>query len=311
MYNNEIKDRFVELRAEGLSFDKIAAQLGTSKSTLHRWAEEREADIARLRRLQWEEMETEYGWRFEDQLAELNSSIADYEEHLRRIPVSQLNVRETVMLLRESRRQRDRLRALLMGTGTTSRKSNKTERFAENATIQPRNTNDLQHSNPKSFDSVTPDLRAKPRYETESNSRGLTSQETIDNPSVQPANAVEDQSQIENPKSEISSAPPLLASSEIQASKSNKTERIEESAATQPHNTNNLQQADSESFDFPEPPLPNPDPNSAPQSQIANPKSQIEELFLGSVVVNPYECAAAIVLKTLEQEAVQFAHNSP
>ena len=156
MYNNETKDKFVELRVEGLSFDKIAAQLGTSKSTLHRWAEEREIDILRLRRLQWEEMENEFGWRFEHQLLELNSSIDAYEEHLRRIPVSHLSVRETLMLLRESRRQRDRLRALLMGTGTPSRKSNKTERFAENATTHPHNTNDLQQPQSESFDFQQP-----------------------------------------------------------------------------------------------------------------------------------------------------------
>jgi hypothetical protein len=38
------------------------------------------------------------------------------------------------------------------------------------------------------------------------------------------------------------------------------------------------------------------------QSQIQNPKSQIDGDFLGSIVISPYECGAAVVLKTLEQE---------
>jgi hypothetical protein len=100
-------------------------------------------------------------------------------------------------------------------------------------------TNDLQqqestmsHSAPVDVsNSVTPELRAEPRRETKSNSKGLTSLETIDNPSAQPANAAQH------------------------------------------------------------------------QSQIQNPKSQIEAPFLGSIVINPYECGAAVVLKTLEQES--------
>jgi hypothetical protein len=48
------------------------------------------------------------------------------------------------------------------------------------------------------------------------------------------------------------------------------------------------------------------DSNSGPsleQSKIGNPKSERDDEFLGSVVVSPYECGTAVVLKTLEQEA--------
>jgi hypothetical protein len=122
MYDNTIKDKFVELRAEGKSFGQISEELGVVKSTLHRWADERAGDILSLRRREWEDTECNVGWRIEDQLAELNTSIEFYETHLRRFSVGHLNLRDTVMVLRETRRQRDRLRALLMGTPARAKK---------------------------------------------------------------------------------------------------------------------------------------------------------------------------------------------
>src|SRR5688572_5131446 len=130
-YPNDIKDKFIELRAQGQSFGKIEEQLGVVKSTLHRWEDERQEDIARLRRLQWEQFEAEVGHRLEDQLTTLGCSISDYEMRLGDFNLNQLSLRDTIMLLRESRREYYRVRAILMGTGRPSRKSNKTERFAE------------------------------------------------------------------------------------------------------------------------------------------------------------------------------------
>lgn len=184
MHPQETKNLFVELRAAGKTFGEIAEQLHVSKSTLHAWAEERADDIARFRRIQWEEWEAEATIRMEDRMENLACHIADYELRLSQFHFGQLSLRDTVMLLRESRREYYRLRGLLMGTGRSSRKSapnsvepknssassnlsmesvppavteepNKTERSHENGATQPRNTNDLQQSQPESFDSVT------------------------------------------------------------------------------------------------------------------------------------------------------------
>ncbi len=40
MHTNETKDRFIELRAQGLSLAKIASDLGVSKRTLVDWNHE-------------------------------------------------------------------------------------------------------------------------------------------------------------------------------------------------------------------------------------------------------------------------------
>src|SRR5687768_3590404 len=79
MYSNDIKDQFVELRAAGKSFGDIAQQLHVSKSTLHGWEDERADDIARLRRLQWEETEKSLGRRLEDELENLACRLIDWE----------------------------------------------------------------------------------------------------------------------------------------------------------------------------------------------------------------------------------------
>jgi len=50
----ETKERFIELRAKGWSFDKIAKELGKAKQTLIDWSKELEDEIANLKALELE-----------------------------------------------------------------------------------------------------------------------------------------------------------------------------------------------------------------------------------------------------------------
>lgn len=187
MYNNEIKDKFVELRAGGKSFGDISQELGVVKSTLHRWEDERADDIARLRRIEWEEQEHRWGRNVEELMSDLTCRMLDCEMRLNDFQPRQLSLRDTMALLRESRREYFRLRAMLMGAASRPRstrklstsaiaispglstaaaapapsaacavacdlKSNETERSKENDVTQPRNTNDLQQPDIQSFD---------------------------------------------------------------------------------------------------------------------------------------------------------------
>lgn len=45
MTDAELKERFIELRAEGVSFDSIAKELNKSKTTLIKWQRELESEI--------------------------------------------------------------------------------------------------------------------------------------------------------------------------------------------------------------------------------------------------------------------------
>lgn len=46
---NEVKQQFVELRAKGNSYDRIASKLGVSKSTLIDWSRQLSVEIGNLR----------------------------------------------------------------------------------------------------------------------------------------------------------------------------------------------------------------------------------------------------------------------
>lgn len=50
----ETKERFIELRAKGWSFDKIAKELDRAKQTLINWSKELEDEIANLKALELE-----------------------------------------------------------------------------------------------------------------------------------------------------------------------------------------------------------------------------------------------------------------
>ena len=50
----DTKERFIELRAKGWSFDKIAQELGKAKQTLIDWSKELEEEIANLKAIELE-----------------------------------------------------------------------------------------------------------------------------------------------------------------------------------------------------------------------------------------------------------------
>jgi hypothetical protein len=125
MYSNDIKDKFVELRAAGKSFGDISQELSIVKSTLHRWEDERADDIARLRRIRWEETEAGFKLRLEDQLESLACDLHDYENHLSRYNLKALSMREALMLVRETRRAYFQTRAILMGNSPRCRTTRK------------------------------------------------------------------------------------------------------------------------------------------------------------------------------------------
>lgn len=50
----EVKQRFIELRAQGMSFDKIAQKLNKAKQTLIDWSKELEEEIANYKALELE-----------------------------------------------------------------------------------------------------------------------------------------------------------------------------------------------------------------------------------------------------------------
>ena len=56
MKDQKTKEKFVELRAEGLSFDKIAQRINVSKPTLLTWNKELNTRIEELKSIRYEEI---------------------------------------------------------------------------------------------------------------------------------------------------------------------------------------------------------------------------------------------------------------
>ncbi|PGR23023.1 hypothetical protein COC52_24835 [Priestia megaterium] len=56
MKNNDTKKEFIQLRAKGTSFNKIALKLQVSKTTLIEWNKELEREIANLKAIELEEL---------------------------------------------------------------------------------------------------------------------------------------------------------------------------------------------------------------------------------------------------------------
>lgn len=60
MKNQEVKNKFLELRATGLSYDKISRELNISKKTLIAWSKELAMEICNLKAIEIEALQEKY-----------------------------------------------------------------------------------------------------------------------------------------------------------------------------------------------------------------------------------------------------------
>lgn len=80
MKSEEIRLRYVELRAEGQSYAAIAAELHISKSTCTAWEKELAAEITRLRQEKLNALYEEYAMHKEARIKRLGSTLDKIEE---------------------------------------------------------------------------------------------------------------------------------------------------------------------------------------------------------------------------------------
>jgi len=59
--DNQTKQKFIELRGQGLSFDKIVKDIGVSKGTLLKWDKELKQEISEVKFIELEAMIQKYG----------------------------------------------------------------------------------------------------------------------------------------------------------------------------------------------------------------------------------------------------------
>lgn len=84
----EIKERFIELRAKGWSFDKIAKELGKAKQTLIDWSKELQENIANRKALELEALYESYYLLKENRLQSFGVILTKIKEEVERRDLS-------------------------------------------------------------------------------------------------------------------------------------------------------------------------------------------------------------------------------
>ena len=90
MKTTDKKLAFIQLRANNMSYDKIAQQLHISKSTCTAWAEELEAEVAGLEEEQLQELYTQYKMTKAARIRRLGDSLQQIDEALSEADLSQV-----------------------------------------------------------------------------------------------------------------------------------------------------------------------------------------------------------------------------
>ena len=78
----ETKRRFIELRAKGYSFDKIAKELGKAKQTLLDWSRELDQEIAQAKALELDTLYESYGLYKEARLKTLGEILSKLKKEV-------------------------------------------------------------------------------------------------------------------------------------------------------------------------------------------------------------------------------------
>ena len=76
MESLDVKEKFIGLRAQGYSFDKIAKELGKAKQTLIDWSRELQEEIASRKALELEALYDQFSLMKEHRLRDLGKTLA-------------------------------------------------------------------------------------------------------------------------------------------------------------------------------------------------------------------------------------------
>ena len=81
---HELKQRFIEMRAKDISYDKISKEIGVSKQTLINWSKKFNIEISNLKAIEHESLIERYRLKEESSFKQLSDFISKIEEELGR-----------------------------------------------------------------------------------------------------------------------------------------------------------------------------------------------------------------------------------
>ena len=99
METTELKERFIELRAKGWSFDKIAKETGKAKQTLIDWSKELQDEIANRKALELEALYESYYLMRENRLQTFGAMLTKIKEEVGRRDLSDVPTDKLLELL--------------------------------------------------------------------------------------------------------------------------------------------------------------------------------------------------------------------
>ncbi len=148
-YPAETRTTFLQLRARGTSLGAISTELSVPKSTLSDWDKQLADEISRLRAIEWEAVEEELGRTLEQDLRKMAERIRKWEARIDRMNPDHFDIRQALALVRETRREYFRRRAILMAplarpSRSSSQHPDESGRFSIPSDPQPLNHNHIQ-----------------------------------------------------------------------------------------------------------------------------------------------------------------------
>ena len=98
MESIDIKERFIELRAKGYSFDKIAKELGKAKQTLIDWSKELQDEIANVKALELEALYEKFYLLKESKITNYGTILSKITTELKNRDFSKVNTGQLLEL---------------------------------------------------------------------------------------------------------------------------------------------------------------------------------------------------------------------
>lgn len=95
----ETKERFIELRAKGWSFERIAKKIGKAKQTLIDWSKELQDEIANRKALELEALYESYSLMRESRLQTFGAMLTKIKEEVERRDLSDVPTDKLLELL--------------------------------------------------------------------------------------------------------------------------------------------------------------------------------------------------------------------
>ncbi|WJI10458.1 hypothetical protein FGU46_10340 [Methanobacterium sp. CWC-01] len=105
-----VKNEFIELRAKGLSFDKISKKIKVSKPTLIEWANEFDLEIANLRSFELEALQEKYFLTKQHLIKQYGEILRKLNNEIKKRDLSDVKTGKLVELIIKTSHELDRLR---------------------------------------------------------------------------------------------------------------------------------------------------------------------------------------------------------